>query len=110
MGDYEDEYTDYEIVVTCGECNRAKQGLPSRYEEEQAERESAAELFANFKNRLENEGIENIIDFSVIDDDVGALIEMLVTMWNEKKHPRYLDALWGMLKTQPRNGLKVVAE
>ena len=106
MGDYEDEHTDYEIVVTCGECNRAKMGLPSRYEEEQAEKESKAKLFADFKNRVENEGIENIIDSSVANDGVGAFIEMLVTMWNKRKHPRHLEALWGIHSLQCQGTLR----
>ena len=111
IGDYEDEYADYEIIATCGDCNRAKQGLPSRYEEEQAEKAEQAELFANFKNRVKNEGIENVIDYSVTDSNMGSFIEMLVGMWNKhNNHPRRLDAIWNILKTLPNNGLKVVAE
>ena len=35
LGDYEDIYADYEIIATCCECNRAKEGIPSREEEEE---------------------------------------------------------------------------
>ena len=108
IGDYEDEYSDYEIIATCGACNRAKQGIPSR-EEEEEQRETE---FNNFESRVLNEGIMNVIDF----DNVGPYKELLLhnieawkaaSTFNMKQ--RFLHAIHVVLKTVP-NGVKVVAE
>ena len=102
LGDCEDEYADYEIIATCGECNRAEQGIPSRYEEEQTNEDS----MTKFKIRVINEGIDNVIDYRIVYE--SNLYD--VSLWKEQLHPRYLEAIWGLLKTLPSHGLMVVAE
>jgi len=107
LGDYEDEYADYEIIATCGECNRAEQGIPSKYEEERTYEES----MTDFKTRVMNEGIDNVIDYRIVyEGNLNDVVQFTVSLWKEQSHPRYLEAIWGLLKTLPSNGLMVVAE
>lgn len=108
IGDYEDEYADYEIIATCGACIRAKQGIPSREEEEEQKQSE----FDNFESRVENEGIMNIIDF----DNVGPYKELLlmnIEAWKAASRydmkQRFLHAIHVVLKLVP-DGVKVVAE
>tara|TARA_Y100001938_G_C8068250_1_gene421557 strand:- start:28 stop:423 length:396 start_codon:yes stop_codon:yes gene_type:complete len=108
LGDYEDEYADYEIIATCGACIREKKGIPSR-EEEEEQRETE---FNDFQSRVENEGIMNVIDF----DNVGDFKQLLlhnIEAWKAAStfdmKQRFLHAIHVILKMVP-DGVKVVAE
>jgi len=107
LADDEDEYTEYEITVTCGECVRQRLGIPSRYEG----RQTNAVMMEEFKTRVMNEGVDNVIDYRIVyESRLHDVVKWTVDLWKEKSNPRYLEAIWGLLKTLPSNGLMVVAE
>ncbi|QDP51878.1 MAG: hypothetical protein GOVbin4206_45 [Prokaryotic dsDNA virus sp.] len=91
--DYEDDLSEIDVTVLCGECVRERDGIPS---EEILDAE-----FEVFKSEVEKHGLRDAINWDVAEGPNRKILEMVCIMYesDEDNSETYASSAWSILTT-----------
>jgi len=100
--EHEDELTEIDITVLCGQCVRERDGIPSMSEIE--EKESV--MYEDFKNMVLENGLKSSINFGDVQENLQELLVMTCNFFDKRTEEMYIKAAFSMLITMPKTAIR----
>ncbi len=97
--EHEDELSEVNVTVLCGECVRERDGIPSIHNSHGNEPISKMRLA--FEIEVEKHGLRHAINWDAIEGQNRKVLEMICVMYesDEDSSETYTDSVWSILNT-----------
>lgn len=99
--EHEDELSEINITVLCGQCVRERDGIPSMTEIE----ENESVMYEDFKNLVLENGLKPSINFSDVQENLQEILSMICDYFDKKNDESYIRAAFSMLITMPKTAI-----
>ena len=100
--EHEDELSEINITVLCGQCVRERDGIPSMSEIE--EKESV--MYEDFKNMVLDNGLKSSINFGDVQENLQEILSITCDYFDKRNEEMYIRAAFSMLVTMPKTAIR----
>tara|TARA_X000001382_G_scaffold28941_1_gene18413 strand:- start:1903 stop:2268 length:366 start_codon:yes stop_codon:yes gene_type:complete len=97
--EHEDELSEINITVLCGQCVRERDGITLMSD-------NGIKMYADFKNLVLENGLKPSINFSDVPENLQEILSITCDFFDKENEESYIKAAFSLLMTMPKTAIR----